>query len=228
MHQRPALVTGFEPYGGRGVNPAGEIARALDGRTIAGVPVIGRALPVSFRSIAAHTSALLGELDPLVVIALGLWPGALMIRIERFGLNLADFEIPDNDGTVIKDGAIAADGSQALAATLPVREIEAALLAAGIPAQLSTSAGTFLCNACLYGFLLAAQRQRQPALCGFIHVPYMPSQVAELLAAMRREARLEGHQRGDLASMDIRVSTKAVERALEIALAKARAPAPAA
>jgi pyroglutamyl-peptidase I len=143
MTSRPALITGFEPYGGRGSNPACETARALDGRMIDGVRVHGRALPASYAKLRDCVSALLRELDPVVVISLGLWPGEPMIRIERFGLNLADFEIPDNEGAILADQPLGANGPRALRATLPVQRIQATLLAAGIPARLSTSAGTF-------------------------------------------------------------------------------------
>ena len=96
--QRPVLVTGFEPYGGRGRNPAAEIAKALDGRMIAGHQVVGRTLPVSYRGLVERLGALIDEHNPAATISLGLWPGEPVIRLERFGLNLADFEIADNDG----------------------------------------------------------------------------------------------------------------------------------
>ena len=95
-----ALITGFEGYGGRGRNPAGETASALDGRTIAGVRVAGRRLPVSFSRLAAGLEGLFDEVEPDIVISVGLWPGEPMIRLERIGINVADFEIPDNEGTL--------------------------------------------------------------------------------------------------------------------------------
>ena len=148
------------------------------------------------------------------MVSLGLWPGESMIRIERMAVNIADFEIADNDGTVVTDAAISANGAAALAASLPLRAIERAILDAGIPARLSATAGTFLCNACLYSFLEAAA-ERSPAVpCGFLHVPYMPEQVAERLAAARSEHGLELHQRSDLASMSLDRMVKAVELAV--------------
>jgi pyroglutamyl-peptidase len=92
--------------------------------------------------------------------------------------------------------------------------MEQAMLAAGIPTRLSSTAGTFLCNACLYGFLDAIARRGRNALCGFLHVPYVPEQVAGLIAAARRDRRIELHQRGDLASMSLDVIVKAVEIAV--------------
>ena len=225
MIERPVLITGFEPYAGRGVNPAAEVARALVGRTVAGVPVAARTLPVSQAAVRDRIASFLRELDPVVVISLGLWPGEPMIRIERFAVNLADFEIRDNDGTLLTDQPLDASGAVALAATLPLRRIEAALIAAGIPARLSSTAGTFLCNACFFDLLEASAARPRPPLCGFLHLPYLPSQVAELLKATKAGAALELHQRADLASMDLATVTRAVEIALEQSLAAARGQA---
>jgi pyroglutamyl-peptidase len=215
-----ALVTGFVPYGGRGRNPAAEIAAALDGRRVAGMAVVGRTLPVSFTEIGRAVDSLLDEVRPCIVLSLGLWPGESVIRIERVGLNLADFEIPDNAGLLASDEPIQGNGATARYASVPVRKIEQALLAAGIPARLSTTAGTFLCNTCLYSFLSAAEARGGEAICGFIHVPYLPEQVAALLGRLKTEARLEAHQRSDMASMDLATSTRAVELALEAAVAE--------
>ena len=128
MSNDRALITGFVPYGGRGRNPAAEIAQALDGHRIAGMPVIGRQLPVSLAEIGPAVKGLLEEIDPRVVISLGLWPGAPVIRIERVALNLADFEIADNVGRLASDEPILGGGATALYATLPIRKIERALL----------------------------------------------------------------------------------------------------
>jgi pyroglutamyl-peptidase len=215
-----ALVTGFVPYGGRGRNPAGEIASALNGRTILGMRVVGRTLPVSYSEIRRSVEELLDELRPRIVISLGLWPGATTIRVERVGVNVADFEIPDNTGRLATDELIIGNGSAARFATLPIRKIEHALLDAGIPTRISNSAGTFLCNACLYSFLSAAEATAESTVCGFIHVPYLPEQVAGLLTDLSKEARQEVHQRADLASMDLATSTRAVELALQTTIAE--------
>jgi len=199
----PVLVTGFQPYGGRGINPAYEAMRALDGRIIEGESVVGRGLPVSFAAMKSAIADLVDDLEPRAVISLGLWPGEAMIRIERIGINVADFEIADNEGLVVTDREVMGDGQAARLASLPLRAIETALLEAGIPARLSSTAGTFLCNACLYTFLEAMEARPQRALCGFIHVPYIPEQVAELLKKIREERSLELHQRADIASMEL-------------------------
>jgi pyroglutamyl-peptidase len=218
--ERVVLITGFEPYGGRGLNPAAEIAKALKGQTIAGHRVVGRTLPVSYRGLADRLAALIEEQNPVVAIGLGLWPGEPTIRLERFGLNLADFEITDNDGTTLVDEAIEANGATGRFATLPLRAIEQALLAGGIPVRLSSTAGTFLCNATLYSLMRIIERPSPAAVGGFIHVPYMPEQVALMLAAAKREGRLELHQRSDLASMELSMQVRAVSIAIATTLAE--------
>ena len=219
MSSRVALLTGFEPYGGRGANPAFEIMRRLDGGEIAGVPIVGRPLPVSYRELRSRIDGLLDDLNPAAVIGVGLWPGTPMIRLERIAINVADFEISDNDGAFLTDTAVEANAANALQATLPLRRIEQALLEAGIPARVSNTAGTFLCNATLFEFLHGLEARGRAVPCGFIHVPYLPGQVAELLARNRAERRLELEQRADLASMDLDVMVKAVRLALELCLA---------
>ena len=216
MDIAPILVTGFEPYGGRSVNPALDIMRALDGRTIAGATVIGRGLPVSYTSLPARIETVLDELAPSAIISLGLSPGEPLISIERLALNIADFNIADNDGTLVVDGKVHAEGSAARFASLPIREIESDLLAAGIPARLSISAGTFLCNACLYTFLDALERRSRNIPCGFIHVPSTPELVAAALAEIRSRQKVE--QRNALASMELSRMVRAVETAITTTL----------
>jgi pyroglutamyl-peptidase len=212
------LVTGFEPYGGRRINPAAEVARALDGTVVDGFAVIGAILPVSQRGLGERLEALLAELRPAIVISLGLAPGEPMIRLERFGLNLLDFEIPDNDGIRLADAPIEANGSTAVRASLPLRAIEAALLEAGIPARLSSTAGTYLCNATLYGLIRLLEARFPAALGGFIHLPYLPEQVAQLLADGKRDRRIELAQRSDIASMDLATQIRAVTIAIRQAV----------
>jgi pyroglutamyl-peptidase len=217
---RPALVTGFEPYGGRGRNPAGEIATRLDGSVVAGVRVVGRNLPVAFAALDEAVAATLAEVDPAVVISLGLCPGEPVIRLERVAINVADFEIPDNEGVVLVDRPLDAAGAAARFATLPLRRVQEALLQAGIPARLSSSAGTYLCNKALYRFLGAIEESGRVVPCGFIHLPYMPEQVAGMIAEMQAARSVERHRRPDVASMSPELMTEAVRIALEVTLAR--------
>jgi len=179
------LLTGFEPYGGMTTNPAYATMRALDGETIAGHQVVGRPLPVSIARIDAVIGEMLLETRPQMVISLGLAPGEPVIRLERVGLNLADFELGDNEGATSRDKPVSHQGAAARWASLPLRRIEASLLAKGIPARLSETAGTYLCNACLYGFLERLESQGAP--CGFIHLPMTPDLAAEAIARRRHD-----------------------------------------
>lgn len=211
------LLTGFESYGGRSVNPAEQIVGALDGRSIGGVKVIGRTLPVVYGELRSRIDSLIAETDPDAVICLGLWPGEPAIRLERIAANIADFEIPDNAGAMVH-GAVVEDGPAALQSTLPLEAIQERLLAAGIPAKLSGSAGQFLCNALMYHALTVSNRRRKPPPCGFIHVPYLPEQVAGMIAEQRDRASLELHQRSDLASMSLETMVAAISLAIEATL----------
>jgi len=210
-----ALVTGFAGYGGRGRNPAGEAAKAVDGREIGGLSVAGRVLAVSYKRLQSELWNLMDELRPRLVISLGLWPGEAMIRLERVGINLADFEIPDNDGAFLADASISGDGVPAAMSTLPLRTIETALLEAGIPARISSTAGTFLCNATLYSILGHAARLSPPPVAGFIHVPYLPEQVADIVRAHKKGRDLELGQRADVASMELATVVRALAIAIE-------------
>jgi pyroglutamyl-peptidase len=221
-----ALVTGFEPYGGRELNPATEVMRALDGTSIGATSMVGRRLPVSYELLPRRLDEILDEVQPEIAISLGLWPGEPMIRLERLAANVADFEIPDNEGTLLEDATIAAANAPAHFATLPLRRIEKALLDKGIPARVSSTAGTFLCNATLFT-LLSRPAERNPAMrCGFIHLPYLPSQVAAFLQQQKRERKLELHQRADLASMDLATMVDAVRTAIAVTAAELSGDAP--
>jgi pyroglutamyl-peptidase len=208
------LVTGFEPYGGGRINPSLELVRNLDGTEVASVPVVGRALPVDFRGLQQRVHALLTEIDSIAVLNLGLWPGEATIRLERVALNLADFEIPDNAGELVHDGPLDTEAPDAIPSRLPLRAIERALLEAGIPARLSNTAGTFLCNATMYTFL----RQTVGVPCGFVHLPYLPEQVASLLACAKEQRTLEQHQRADYASMSLSTMLEAARIILAVSL----------
>jgi pyroglutamyl-peptidase len=207
------LVTGFEPFDGGALNPSQEIARALDGRTIAGRRVAARVYPVSMARIADTVRAALEETRPALILSLGLAGGEPAVRLERVGVNLADFPIADNDGAAPKDAPLVAGGPDAFASTLPMRAICDALLASGIPARLSNTAGTYLCNACLYLTGHALMERRSAAGFGFIHLPYLPAQAAALLADPK--ARREPEQ---CPSMALETMLSAAEIAIAVAL----------
>jgi pyroglutamyl-peptidase len=210
------LLTGFEPFGPWRVNPSGELARSLDGAGVAGATVVGRVLPVRLAGIREHVARLVAELRPWVVVGTGLAPGAAVVRLERFAVNLADFRMPDNDGEIAHDAPLAPAGPAALASRLPLRETADALLAAGIPAQLSNSAGTYLCNAVMHAILNVC-RPDVPA--GFVHLPNVPEQVAATL----RESRADGDRPPmELSSMSLATTRQALEIVLATAIGAAQ------
>lgn len=217
---RPALVTGFEPYGGRSRNPAGEVAARLHGSEVAGVRIVGRNLPVAFAALDEAVAATLAEVDPAVVISLGLCPGEAVIRLERVALNLADFDIPDNNGAVLIDQPLDPADASARFATLPLRRVQAALLQAGIPARLSSTAGTYLCNKALYRFLAAIEARGRAVPCGFVHLPYLPEQVAETIAEMQAARSIERQRRPEIPSMGLELMVEAARLALAATLAR--------
>ena len=216
-----ALVTGFEVYGGRGINPAAEVARALDGAQVGALQVAGVCLPVSLEEAPKRLVGLIDEMAPDIALCLGLWPGEPMIRLERIALNRADFEIPDETGCLARDEALDPSGPDGLCATIPLQEAIQALWDEGIPARLSGTAGTYLCNATMYHMLAYARSRLPRMLGGFVHLPYLPSQVAELLAGLRSAQVLELHQRADLASMALETMVQAVRTTLRVSAHRA-------
>lgn len=219
--KRAALVTGFEPYGGMEHNPSAEIARRLDGARIAGVPVIGRLLPVDLGAFDPAWRDIRREVDPIAVILLGLAPGEAVIRLERVALNLADFPIPDNAGASVADRPVDTKGPAGLWSRLPLRDIQRRLLGMGIPARLSETAGTYLCNVAMYRTLRSVPR-RIP--CGFIHLPLLPVQVALAMERKLAGDPVPGGGAGDSTapSMAFPFQRRAVEIALEVTLESAR------
>ena len=214
--RRVALLTGFEPYGGFDRNSSAEVVKQLDGAEIDGHRVAGRILPVTFGPLRRRIRDLLQETDPVAVVSLGLCPGEPVIRLERVATNIADFAIPDNEGTRLADDVVAPGGPAALEATLPLRVIEQALLRAGIPARLSTTAGTFLCNATMYTVLQAEQAAGVPS--GFVHLPYLAEQVARLCEEVRAGKSAEPYAPHALASMSLGTMVEAARIILEVSL----------
>ena len=172
------LVTGFEPFGAHTVNPSQELAKILDGRRIGNCAVATAVLPVHHREASRHVSVLLGELAPIAVIHLGLADGRSRLAVERVGLNVMDYRIPDNAGYRAEGEPCVPESPAAYFATLPLPEILAAMTAEGIPAYVSNTAGTFLCNQTLYATLHEIAMREQTTRVGFIHLPLLPAMVA--------------------------------------------------
>ncbi|WP_309129626.1 pyroglutamyl-peptidase I [Microbacterium sp.] len=166
------LLTGFEPFDGADRNPSGEAVTEV-ARTYRGPhQLVTATLPVAFARAAERLRALIDEHTPDAVVATGLAAGSDRIAVERVGVNLMDARIPDNDGRQPADEASEPGGPAARFATLPVKRIARALDDHGLPARLSLSAGSYVCNHVLYTALSAV---RGDARAGFVHLPWSSS-----------------------------------------------------
>ena len=174
----PILLTGFDPFDNATVNPSGCVARALARQRIAGHQVVAAQLPTAFGQALEHLHALLQAHRPALVLCLGLAAGRAALSIERIGINVIDARIPDNQGAQPVDMPVVPHGPAAYFATLPIKAMLRAVRQSGIAAEVSQSAGTFVCNQVMYGLLhLLHQGAGAPgARGGFIHVPQLPEQ----------------------------------------------------
>jgi pyroglutamyl-peptidase len=180
-----ALVTGFEPFGGDGANPSAEALRRLPAR-LGPLDIVTQALPVTYGEALPALYAAIAAADPDIVLCTGLAGGRAELSLERVAINIDDARIPDNGGNQPIDRPVIAGGPAAYFATLPIKAAVAALRDAGVPAAVSNTAGTFLCNHVFYGVMHAAvepsQRPGRRAFrAGFLHMPYLPSQAAQVL-----------------------------------------------
>lgn len=171
------LLTAFEPFGGESINPALEAVKRVQSR-VGDVEVIRLEVPTVFgRSIETVAAAIRRE-KPDAVLCVGQAGGRGALTPERVAINIDDARIPDNEGSQPIDRPIAADGPAAYFSTLPVKAMVQAIREAGVPAELSNSAGTFVCNHLLYGVLHILAREYPGVRGGFLHVPFIPQQTA--------------------------------------------------
>jgi pyroglutamyl-peptidase len=172
------LVTGFEPFGGEAVNPSWMAAQALHGREIASHRVIGARLPTVFDDSIATLRDLLLRHKPRLVVCTGQAGGRTAMSLERIAINVNDARIRDNAGEQPIDTPVVAGGAAAYFSTLPIKAILLALTEEGIRAEVSQTAGTFVCNHVFYGLMheLAARPELHGTRGGFIHVPWLPGQ----------------------------------------------------
>ena len=168
------LLTGFEPFNKETVNPAWEAVRALGGWSGDGFVVEVRQLPCVFGEARRLISEAIAAVKPDVVIAVGQAGGRVDMSVERIAINVDDAPIPDNAQRQLVDEPIVDGGPAAYFSTLPIKAIVAALRAQGVPASVSQSAGTFVCNHVFYGLMHATAGT--PVRAGFVHIPYLPEQ----------------------------------------------------
>lgn len=187
---KTVLLTGFEPFGGETVNPSQELARHWHGRVIGGHRIVGALLPCVFGAAITELKKQIRATKPVLVICVGQAGGRADITPERVAINVDDARIPDNAGRQPVDRAIVRGGPAAHWSTLPIKAIVAALRQHGIPASVSQTAGTFVCNHVFYG-LMHALRSRRAARGGFIHVPFLPEQATKGQPSLPLETMVE-------------------------------------
>ncbi|ANU19923.1 pyroglutamyl-peptidase I [Planococcus plakortidis] len=164
------LLTGFEPFLNYTINPTMRIAEKLDGAQIGGYRIISRILPVDFNRSGELILRWIDDLKPDAVVSLGLAAGRYKMTPERVALNVKDGDV-DNEGYRPVDEPVFAHGPDAYLSTLPVRKMTQALLQAGLPAEISNTAGAYLCNNIMYEGLHYAAVNKPGMLSGFIHIP---------------------------------------------------------
>ncbi|GGE42647.1 pyrrolidone-carboxylate peptidase [Agaricicola taiwanensis] len=196
------LLTGFAPFAGETVNPSWDAIERLSTGTIAGHAVETLRLPCVFQLAAERLEEAIAATTPSVVISVGQAGGRSRIGIERVAINIDDCRHADESGAQPVDAPVVANGPDAYFATVPVKSILARLMKAGIPAEVSNTAGTFVCNHVFYLARHLAETRLPDMKVGFLHVPFSP------LQAVAREAP----------SMSVTMMRDAVALATEVAL----------
>lgn len=172
------LITGFEPFGGEIVNPALEAVMKIENK-LDHIDVIKAKLPVVFHQSISVLKQLIESHNPNVVICVGQAGGRTSITLERVGINVDDARIPDNKGNTPVDQKINPDGPDAYFSSLPIKAIVSAINESGIPASVSNTAGTYVCNHILYGLCDLIASSFLNIKGGFMHVPFAPEQVVK-------------------------------------------------
>jgi pyroglutamyl-peptidase len=207
------LCTGYEPFGDHEANPSAQVARELDGDTVAGHEVVGAVLPVAFDRVGDELAALVADHDPAAVVATGLAAGRTTVSVERVAVNVDDaVTVPDNDDASPHATPIVEDGADAHFATVPVVDAIEAMLDAGIPARVSNSAGTHCCNHALYSLLEQFEQSDRETPAGFVHLPFTPEQAVAEADAPERGG-------GVTASLPLSLQVEGVRTVLETTVA---------
>lgn len=170
------LLTGFDPFGGDKVNPATEAVKRVSDN-VNGVEVVKIEVPTVFHKSIDVVAKTIEEVKPDAVLCIGQAGGRFDLTPERVAINLDDARIADNEGNQPIDVKIFEDGEPAYFATLPIKAMVASMRNAGIPASVSNTAGTFVCNHLMYGVLYTLAKKYPGVRGGFMHVPFIPEQV---------------------------------------------------
>jgi pyroglutamyl-peptidase len=172
------LVTGFDPFGGQAINPSWLAVQALDGRTVAGHAIVGAQVPTVFGASLKVLRDLLRQHRPTLVLCAGQAAGRQAVSLERVAINVNDARIPDNAGAQPIDTPVVPEAPAAYFSTLPIKAMLQALLGHGIRAEVSQTAGTFVCNHVFFGLMheLACDPEWRGVRGGLVHVPWLPEQ----------------------------------------------------
>lgn len=170
------MLTAFDPFGGDRVNPAEEAVKLVADK-VAGAQIVKLTVPTVFHKSIQKVAAAIRKEKPDAVLCVGQAGGRFDITPERVAINVDDARIPDNEGNQPIDAPIFEDGAAAYFATLPVKAMVKAIRDTGLPASVSNSAGTFVCNHLMYGVLYTLAKEFPEIRGGFVHVPFIPKQV---------------------------------------------------
>nr|WP_202538530.1 pyroglutamyl-peptidase I [Streptomyces sp. SID8379] len=173
------MLTGFEPFGGASVNPSWQVAELVAAAPPEGLTVTAVRLPCVFGESVRALRAAIDETEPELVLCLGQAGGRTAVTVERVAVNVDDARIPDNAGARPIDEPVVPGGPAAYFSTLPVKACVAAVRSAGVPAAVSNTAGTFVCNHVAYGLAHLLATELPDARGGFAHVPWAPEQVVD-------------------------------------------------
>jgi pyroglutamyl-peptidase len=203
MNRMKILVTGFDPFGGDTTNPAIEAVKRLPNE-IKGAAIIKLEIPTVFEKSAAVVKEAMRKEQPDYVLNIGQAGGRFGLTPERVAINQDDARIPDNEGNQPIDTAIKPDGESAYFSQLPIKAMVAAMKNIGVPASVSNTAGTFVCNHIMYQTLYLTQTEFPNTKAGFMHIPFLTEQVID---------------RAEMASMSLDDMVKGITAAIEAIVA---------
>ncbi|KFI03180.1 pyrrolidone-carboxylate peptidase [Bacillus sp. BSC154] len=180
--RKKVLITGFDPFDNETVNPSWEAAKQLNGLETDEAIITTEQIPTVFRTALDTLRQAIQKHQPDIVICVGQAGGRMQITPERVAINLADARIPDNEGHQPIDEEISPRGPAAYWTGLPVKRMTAKMKENGIPAAVSYTAGTFVCNYLFYGLMDHISRTSSHIRGGFIHIPFIPEQTIDKTA----------------------------------------------
>ena len=198
---KTVLITGFEPFGGYSINPSQLLLEECAGFPNKHVHIRPLLLPVDWKTVRQTLPRTVRSMKPDIVLSMGQADGRTMVSLERVAINVLHFRIPDNKGHKPLNQPIIKSGPTAYFAKMPLDRLHDTLQNHDIPAQISNTAGTYLCNQTMYLGLHASTFVKKIKICGFIHVPLLPEQVAE--------------KQSSLPSMSFEIMKKAMEIILD-------------